>query len=450
MVRDPLKKLAARRRGDVAMGFLSVCSANMWVVDAVLSRTASIADQPVLIEATANQVNADAGYSGMTPAEFVRRVNEKADALGIPRDRFLIGGDHIGTFPWRHLSAGAALEKGCKLVTACVRAGMVKLHLDAAAVCGGDPETVDGTLPVELAARRCACLASAAEAAFSERPKGPPPFYVIGTDVPLPGGAPGDRIDRHITSPDTLDATIRLTREQFAAKGIADAFERVIAVVVQPGMDYSNLSVVDYDSKRAALLVDRMRRHAGLVFEAHSTDYQPPACLGQLVEDGFVILKGGPAFTFAFREAVFGLAMIEAELIRAGESIAPSRLVEALDRTMREAPEHWRSYYTGDAAAQTFLRRFALTDRCRYYWSRPEISRALDRLLANLGRKPMPLPLLSQYFPGQLGAVRSREIDNTPQALIRHRIQEVIDVYFKACGPRYQQGESVGSWPPAQ
>ena len=42
------------------------------------------------------------------------------------------------------------------------------------------------------------------------------------------------------------------------------------------------------------------RLRCGLVFEAHSTDYQPPEGLARLVSDGFAVLKVGPALTFAF------------------------------------------------------------------------------------------------------------------------------------------------------
>ena len=52
----------------------------------------------------------------------------------------------------------------------------------------------------------------------------------------------------------------------------------------------------------------------GLVFEAHSTDYQPPESLSRLVIDGFAILKVGPGLTFALREALYALDEIAAAL----------------------------------------------------------------------------------------------------------------------------------------
>ena len=72
------------------------------------------------------------------------------------------------------------------------------------------------------------------------------------------------------------------------------------------------------------------------VFEAHSTDYQTPSALRNLVRDGFAILKVGPALTFAFREAVFGLAAIERTLV---EKAVRSNIVETLERTMVARPE---------------------------------------------------------------------------------------------------------------
>ncbi len=97
--------------------------------------------------------------------------------------------------------------------------------------------------------------------------------------------------------------------------GLGDAWERVVAVVAQPGVEFGDDTVVAYDAVAAAGLAATVRDAWPLVFEAHSTDYQRPDALVDLVRDGFAILKVGPWLTFAMREALFALEAIERELL---------------------------------------------------------------------------------------------------------------------------------------
>ena len=117
---------------------------------------------------------------------------------------------------------------------------------------------------------------------------------------------------------------------------------RVVALVVQPGVEFDHLNVIDYERSATTELRHVLDTEEQLVFEAHSTDYQRPAQLRELVEDHWAILKVGPALTFAMREALFALALIENELVS-----RPSRsnLVEVVERRMLSAPEYWQAYY---------------------------------------------------------------------------------------------------------
>ena len=147
-----------------------------------------------------------------------------------------------------------------------------------------------------------------------------------------------------VTEPDAARSTLAVHRAAFAAAGVADAFERVIGIVVQPGVEFGNANVAIYRPERARAPERGAGRLPGLVFEAHSTDYQPAAALAALVEDGFAILKVGPGLTFALREALYGLDAIATELegapagriARAGDGAAdagqPGTLEIALSR----------------------------------------------------------------------------------------------------------------------
>ena len=163
------------RRG----GVVSVCSAHPLVIEAALLQ--ALEDNgPVLIEATCNQVNQEGGYTGMDPAGFRRFVESVADRVGLARDRVLLGGDHLGPNPWRHLRAADAMARAGDMVEAYARAGFVKLHLDASMSCADEPWLLDD----ETVAGRAAALAARAEAVAPGAA-----VYVIGTEVPTPGGA---------------------------------------------------------------------------------------------------------------------------------------------------------------------------------------------------------------------------------------------------------------------
>jgi D-tagatose-1,6-bisphosphate aldolase subunit GatZ/KbaZ len=415
-----LAEIVRANRAGAGVGIWSVCSAHPLVLEACIAQ--ALADGgPLLVEATCNQVNQEGGYTGMAAADFHGFVSALALVAGLPADRLILGGDHLGPNPWRHEPAEAALAKAEVLVRSYVEAGFAKIHLDASMACAGDPEP----LSPELIAARAARLARAAEGA------GRRPFYVIGTEVPVPGGA-HEAIDAlAVTRTEDLARTIELHRAAFAAAGLAEAWPRVLAVVVQPGVEFGSAQVVDFAPERARDLAIAIEQVPGLAFEAHSTDYQTGAALRALVEAHFAILKVGPGLTFALREALFALEAIEAELLPPDER---SSLRATLDAAMLARPEHWRGHYRGSADEQRLARAFSLSDRCRYYWPAPEVAAAVDRLIANLSRQPLPLPLLSQYLPRQYELIRAGRLTPAPLALVRDRVREVARTYAGACG----------------
>lgn len=242
------------------------------------------------------------------------------------------------------------------------------------------------------------------------------------------GGAKAGETHLVVTNPADAARTIDLTYRAFSALGLDLAWEWVIALVVKPGVEFGNESVHEYDRQAAVGLKDFIEAVPGLVYEAHSTDYQTSVALWALVEDYFAILKVSPWLTFAFREAVFALAEIEEALCE-----TPSRIRQTLEVAMLTNPAHWKKHYSGDAQTQKFARSFSFSDRIRYYWNTPETQQAFERLMHNLGEKPLPLTLLSQYLPGQYEKVRSGELKNHPRELLLARVMAVLDVYTDAC-----------------
>jgi D-tagatose-1,6-bisphosphate aldolase subunit GatZ/KbaZ len=421
-----LDNIVRLQKDGQVRGFPSICSAHPWVLQAAMSSAG-----PFLIESTCHQVNQFGGYTGLTPAAFVAYVHGLASENAFPLDRLILGGDHLGPGPWQDEPAESAMRKAADLVQACVQAGYTKLHLDASMrLADDDPSR---PLDVELSARRTALLARVAEKTMTLA-KGIFPSqglrYVIGSEVPIPGGATAHEDGVRVTRVEDARRTLEVTQAAFRGLGIEPAWERVIALVVQPGVEFGDDFILDYKPAAARSLADYAAT-LPIVYEAHSTDYQAPKALRRLVRDHFAILKVGPGLTFAFREAVFALALMEAGLFPPDEC---SHLIETLDSAMLADPRHWIKHYHGDARQIAFARKYSLSDRIRYYWAVPRVQAALERLLYNLGKKPLPPALVSQYLPGAWEKIRRGRIGNTPQALIIDKVRSVLDAYAAACG----------------
>ena len=351
--------------------------------------------------------------------------------MGLPRERIRLGGDHLGPFPWRTAASNSALRKACKLVRACVLAGYRKIHLDASIACTDDAKV----LPEHIVARRAAVLCEAAEEVLKDLPPGADlPLYVIGTEVPTPGGGSALGAPPAVTTVESLHQTLQVFQAAFAERGLSAAWDRVIAVVAQPGVEFGDNVVFEYDCSKARSLSAGLPKSPSVVYEALSTDYQPPSALAQMVEDHFAILKVGPWLTFAFREAVFSLSAIERDLLGGGKGPRLSQVPEVLDQAMLKNPLHWRSYYHGDENQLRFSRAYSYSDRCRYYWHEPAVQAEIERLIENLMAHSVPLTLISQYLPLEYAAIRAEEIKNQPGAIIRYHIQSVLRSYAAACG----------------
>ncbi len=384
----------------------------------------------VLIESTSNQVNQFGGYTGMDAAGFRDFVSQLARRQDFPAERVILGGDHLGPYPWRSEPAAHAMKKARDLVRSYVEAGFTKIHLDTSMRCADDTGDPRAALDERIVVERALELGQAAEdAAGPSRP-----VYVIGTEVPAPGGERSEAEAPEVTAIEDVERSLRLMKSGLESCGLGEVWERVIAIVVQPGVEFSDSAVFEYDRSKTATLVTFIRRLGGCAFEAHSTDYQKPAALQQMVEDHFPILKVGPWLTFAFREAVFALSQIEEEWLGERRSVDLSRLREILESVMLEDPRDWKSYYTGDEAYLRYARKYSYSDRSRYYWPRPRVQEALARLLRNLAGHPPPLTLLSQFLPRQYEAVREGALSCDPEALIEDKIKEVLKIYSRACG----------------
>ena len=367
---NPLDGIVRLQKRGERRGIASICSAHPWVLKAALCGAA-----PVLVEATCNQVNQFGGYTGMTPADFVHFVRGIAAENGLPPHLLILGGDHLGPSPWQDHPAEVAMSHAAGMVRAYLQAGFTKIHLDASMrLADDDPRRA---LEPELVARRTVTLAKAAEQTFEKGPDRRQELrYVIGSEVPIPGGATANDENTRVTTVEDARRTLEVMESAFVEAGLEAAWERVIALVVQPGVDFGDKFILDYDPEAAGDLA-RYSETTPFIYEAHSTDYQERENLRNLVRDHFAILKVGPALTFAFRQAVFALALMEDELLPPDRR---SRLVETLEAAMQREPAQWKKYYQGNERELALARKYSLSDRARYYWQDREVQAAYDKI----------------------------------------------------------------------
>jgi D-tagatose-1,6-bisphosphate aldolase subunit GatZ/KbaZ len=186
----------------------------------------------------------------------------------------------------------------------CVLAGYQKIHLDASMACADDPKTGPDERTV---ADRAAQLCETAEKAVRElAPASPPLLYVVGTEVPAPGGESQAEHPISVTTPEHVRSTPEAFQRAFEKRGLNRAWERVIGLVVQPGVEFGESSVFDYDRQKTKGLSSALPASPLLVYEAHSTDYQRSLSLKQLVEDHFCGSQSRARAHFCFSRSDLG------------------------------------------------------------------------------------------------------------------------------------------------
>lgn len=424
-----------KRKEGIICGVPSYCTANELVIESVLKQAKRF-DDSILIEATANQVNQFGGYTGMKPVDYREFVYEIADRIGFPRENVVLGGDHLGPLTWVDEDEASAMDKAEELVRLFVAAGYKKIHLDTSMRLASDP--TDEMLSDETIAARGARLYAACEEEYqkllAKNPEEKRPVYIIGSEVPIPGGAQEEEDSISVTKPAAVEKTLAAYKEQFEKVGMGDAFENIIGIVVQPGVEFGDDTVFHYNRVNAAELTAAMKKYDGVVMEGHSTDYQSPAGLKEMVEDGIAILKVGPALTFALRDGIFALSAIEKVMLPEEKQV---KFEDVLEKVMMENPGNWQKHYHGNDKELYIKRKYSFSDRCRYYFALPEIQEAIAKLIENIDSVDIPLGLLHQYMPLQYVKVRDGKLAKEGRALLLDSVNEITETYNYATKYNY-------------
>ena len=427
-----IKKIFEENRAGRGKGIYSICSAHPAIIKAAMLQ-AMEDNSFTLIESTSNQVDQFGGYTGMKPVDFVSYVKKIGEEVNFPSEKLLLGGDHLGPNAWQNETAYVAMENSKELVKQYVQAGYSKIHLDTSMFCKDDTGDRHKPLANEIVAERAAELCIVAERSVPDGAS--KPIYVIGTEVPIPGGMQVME-EMQPTGFVAVKETIDTFKDVFMKKGLTEAWERIVAVVVQPGVEFGDDTVFEYDRTKAVDLKNTICEYDNIVFEAHSTDYQREASLKALVEDHFAILKVGPYLTFAYREVLFGLESIENELHKAGLISGVSNLSQTIEDVMLDNSKYWSKYYSGNDGDKWLKRRYSFSDRVRYYWTDKKLQDAVDKLCQNIASVDVPLTLLSQYLPSVFDAIQRGCITKSPEDMILYYVRGVIGVYSRACSSK--------------
>lgn len=427
-MKHPIKKILDKRKLGINSGIASYCTANNIVIETILEYYLD-KDEYALIECTANQVNQFGGYTGMTPADFRDYVYDIAENIGFPKDKIILGADHFGPLAWADKPETEAMNNAKELVRLAVLEGYTKIHLDTSMFLASDDTSKK--LSDETIARRGAELYQVCEEAFIKRcetyPESIHPVYVIGSEVPIPGGEYEEKTNLEVTSPQDFENTINIYDKIFKEYGFKNFWDNIVAVVVQPGVEFSNEDIHDYDRNDSKELCAKLKEYPNLVFEGHSTDFQFPEKLKEMVEDGVAILKVGPALTFALREGLFSLSLMEKELIK--NEYQRANFIELLEEVMVNNPKDWEKYYQGNELEKELQRKYSFSDRSRYYMSNTIINKCIEKLFKNIDSTEIPLGMIMQYLPKSYVNLRTKKNKNTAKNLVKTNIINVLNDY---------------------
>lgn len=427
-----LKDIVKNQKSGIHTGCYSACTANKWVIEAVFEKAKELNTYAV-IEATANQVNQFGGYTGMKPADYRDMVFEVADKVGFDKSKIILGGDHLGPLVWQKEDPDTAMEYSRQLIDGYIMAGYTKIHIDTSMRLSGD--SLDEPLSDKVIAERSADLYKQAKTSFEnlkkQNPDAQEPVFIIGSEVPIPGGAEENEDSVSVTKTEDFVRTVKTFEEVYTENGLA--LDDIIAVVIQPGVEFADDSVCEYNPEKARELVNELKNYDNLIFEGHSTDYQTKECLRNMVRDGVGILKVGPALTFAYREAIYALELIEKELYRTKPYVRLSNIRNVVENIMLDNPSNWEKHYHGTRADISLSMTFSYSDRCRYYMSDSRVDEAVEILVKNINNAKLPLTLISQYMPGQYQHLRNdKNLTLSAEWLIKDKIKDLINDYIYA------------------
>lgn len=382
-------------RDGIPRTIFAVCPNSVAVTKAAF-RAARRNNAPIYFAATLNQIDVDGGYTGMTPADFVRMARLEAEAIHYTGTT-VIAIDHGG--PWlkdrqavERWSPEEAMNGVKRSFEAAVLAGYDLIHVDP---------TVDIFVPkgeiisIHLVVARTVELIAHVERFRRERGL-PPVSYEVGTEE-VHGGLADER---------TFDTFIAELKAGLAREGLSDIWPCFIV-----GKVGTDLHTTLFDTEVARSLTAKVRP-LGSYIKGHYTDgvsnpQDYPLC-------GMGAANVGPEFTMSEYDGLAELERTEQKLLAEGRIAMRSRITETLERLV-EASGRWKKWLLPAEEGSAFgalsaeRRTWLVKTGCRYIWQEPEALVARQRLYDNL-----------------------RRVGMDPEEVVLGRIEHDMDKYFYA------------------
>ena len=123
------------------------------------------------------------------------------------------------------------MKKAKELVYEYALAGYTKIHLDTSMRLADDPEILDTAVIARRGVELYSECMKALEVLKKEDPDFVMPVFIIGSEVPIPGGATDVEDGLAVTSVKDFENTISTYKQAFEEQCILDWEENVIAVV---------------------------------------------------------------------------------------------------------------------------------------------------------------------------------------------------------------------------
>jgi len=392
---EVIRRIIKLRQEGTYITLLAACPNSVAVLEAAV-KVAAANNTPMLFAATLNQVDRDGGYTGWTPAQFVKQIEIFAHKYAWDGPLYPCL-DHGG--PWlkdlhalKGLSLQETMDEVKRTLVACMQAGYQLLHVDP---------TVDRTLPPgETIAIETVVARTIELIEHAERERGrlglPRISYEVGTEE-VHGG---------LVDHDDFRSFIKGLREGLAARGLQHAWPCFIV-----GKVGTDLHTTEFGPDVARRLFDTVSPLGSLV-KGHYTDWVSNP--SDYPTSGMGGANVGPEFTAEEYLALADLCAKEEDLSRSRETLPPSNFMTVLEQAVYDSGR-WQKWLqpeerpSGDhsqmaterekgAGSQAHIadprpiwdalppeRRSWLTQTgARYVWTAPPVLAARESLYRNL------------------------------------------------------------------
>lgn len=359
-----------KKETGVSRTIFAACPNSSAVIKASL-RSAKRNNAPIKFAATLNQVDLDGGYTGLTPAQFVKTIRQEAAAIHFTGP-VIVAIDHGG--PWlKDLHTREKWSYADSMLA-------VKKSFEAAVVAGYDLIHVDPTIDITLSKGEIISIDTVAERTielivhtekFRRSGNYPRIAYEVGTEE-VHGG---------LADMETFNRFLYLLKKGLVENDLRDVWP--CFVVGKVGTD---LHTTTFDSSVARQLTEVASGYGSLIKGHYSDNVSNPE---DYPLSGMGAANVGPEFTEQEYDGLMELSDLEQELFSENKIARLSELKSALWNAVIDS-QRWKKWLQEDESAENFYKNsperqeWLIKTGCRYIWENPTVLACRNRLYRNL------------------------------------------------------------------